>query len=114
MKSVMTIVIFLFLTGCQQNQNTYYWGDYTETLYTHYQDMSSDSLDDHKETLLEIIEVSNDEGSKVPPATYFELGYIEMSHGNISKGKGYLYKERELYPESVEVVNILLTELDYQ
>lgn len=110
MRKLMILLTILVISGCQ-SKNVYYWGDYNETLYVHYQTMSEHSLSEYKETLLDIVEISNNKGKKIPPTTYFELGYIELVKGNNTGAENYLYKERELYPESNKVVEMLLKEI---
>ena len=100
MKKYLLISLMLILTGCASNQSLYYWGNYQETNYAYSVEPSKKTLLAYQNTLLDIIQKSNEINKKVPPGIYFELGLVYTKTGKKKEGLSYIEKERELYPES--------------
>jgi hypothetical protein len=78
----------------------YNWGNYPFTLYRLKKDPSNETLQAHKQVLVQIIQVSNQQSMRVPPGVFAEYGYILVKEGQTEEGLKYLDLEAQTYPES--------------
>jgi hypothetical protein len=78
----------------------YYWGNYSESLYTAKKAPGEESLRAHKQVLANIIEESQRRALRVPPGVYCEYGYLLIQEGRAADGAKYLDLEAQTYPES--------------
>ena len=99
-KKLILILTVFVVTACAQNNNIYYWGDYSSTLYASKQDPSVQNEERHYNELLKIIDHAADYNKKVPPGIYVELSMYESKKGNHDKANQLLNKEYSLYPEA--------------
>ena len=90
----------LILAGCATTDTTFYWGNYSETLYDLKKSPDEKTLKAHSDQLLLIITEAPNKNRRVPPGVYAEYGYILLKQGKEAEGMGYLDKEMDLYPES--------------
>ena len=88
MKSTFVIVVALvtLLTGCAPSQKTFYWGEYSSTLYDYKKNPDEKTLEAYQKQLTLIIEESGKKKIKVPPGVYAEYGYILMKDGKEAEG----------------------------
>jgi len=103
-------LIFLLLSSLLMNcasQKTYYWGDYSNTLYAYRKDATEQNLLKHQQTLETIIAESQKQNLRVPPGVYAELGFIYFKQGKNDLAIKYFEMESQLYPES----QVLMTRL---
>jgi hypothetical protein len=105
-----SLVSALLFVGCAQTENTFYWGDYSETLYDFKKNPDDKTLKAHSDQLLLIMKEAPNKKTRVPPGVYAEYGYILLKQGKESDGMGYLDKEMELYPESVVFIKRIKSE----
>jgi hypothetical protein len=104
MKTPLPIVFLAFalLAGCASTrEKTFYWGEYSSTLYDWKKSPDEKTLEAHKKGLLLIMAESGKKNKKVPPGVYAEYGYLLLKEGNEVEGMELLDKETGLYPESV-------------
>ena len=95
------LVSFLVLYGCgTTSKDTFYWGNYSLTLYDYKKNPDEKTLEAHKKEILSVIEYADKWERKVPPGVYAEYGYLLLKEGNETEGMEYLDKEVTLYPES--------------
>lgn len=95
--------IFMILTGCATQQ--YYWGDYEKSLYKYYKNPGN--IDDLTENLADTIE-RGERKNKVPPGIYAEYGYVLLAQGKAKEAIIYFNKEKEKWPESTHLMNIMI------
>ena len=96
-------VLSLILVGCgTTSKDTFYWGDYSITLYDYKKNPDEVTHEAHKKELTSILE--NSANKKVPPGLNAEYGYILLKEGLETEGLKYLDKEMELYPESTTFI----------
>jgi len=100
---LFVIVLALIIVGCgTTSKDTFYWGDYSTTLYDYKKNPDEVTLETHKKELISILE--NSANKKVPPGLNAEYGYILLKEGLETEGLEYLDKEMELYPESTTFI----------
>lgn len=105
---VVTSLALLALTGCVQNK--YNWNGYDKGLYEAYKDPSQIVALQIK--LQETIDALEKEKQVVPPGLYAELGTLYLQEGDIEKAKQYYAKERNAWPESKTLMDVLIKNLD--
>ncbi len=98
------IILFLFLVisfivGCAQ-ERLYYWGNYSQTLYSYKKLPKEENLQAHKACLVKIIEESNKMNKRTPPGVCCEYGYILLKEGKTREASYYFEMEEKNYPES--------------
>lgn len=106
------IAVFILLTGCQTSRETFYWGNYSATLYELKRNPDDKTIDAHKKELLLIVEKSGKMKKQVPPGVYAEYGYILLKEGNEIEGMEYLTKEETSYPESAVFIKKIKAEYE--
>ncbi|MGB3210238.1 MAG: DUF4810 domain-containing protein [Desulforhopalus sp.] len=78
----------------------YYFGNYSETLYSFEKNQNEETLLNHKQELERIIAESDTRKLPVPPGIYAELGYLNLKANNSEKSIQLFQAEEQLYPES--------------
>lgn len=86
--------------GCATANKMYYWGDYSNSLYSCRKQATEENLLKHKQILENIIEESNKNDLRVPPGVYAELGYIYFRQNRNDEALKYFELEARTYPES--------------
>jgi hypothetical protein len=100
----------MILAGCSTPPVSYYYGNYSRTLYRSKKDNTPESLAKHRHALEDIIRTSEKRGVKVPPGIYCEYGYMLAKEGNPESDR-YLSLEVKTYPESERFVSFVRTQL---
>ena len=94
--------------GCATQQQMYYWGDYSDTLYDVKKDPGVESLAKHKEMLENIVEESEKRNLRIPPGVCAELGYIYALQNNTKTAISLFEREKQIYPESTIFMDRLI------
>jgi hypothetical protein len=105
---LISTLTLLFLTGCAQNK--YNWSGYDKGLYQAYKDPSQIVALQIK--LQEVVDALEKEKQVVPPGLYAELGTLYLQEGNAEKAKTYYAKERDAWPESKTLMDVLIKNLN--
>jgi len=103
-------VIFLssiFFVGCA-SQKMYYYGNYSQTLYSYEKNKCDETFVSHQQELEKIIAESKVMNLAVPPGIYAELGYICLKANNSQKAINLFQLESQLYPESKHFMDRLI------
>ena len=113
MKNILIIAIIsiAIFTNCRPPFNeTFFWGDYSSTLYDLKKNPDEKTLETHKQQILIILDESNKRNLRIPPGVLAEYGYILLKEGKEKEGFEYLDKEVVLYPESMVFIKQLKAE----
>ena len=94
-----TVLCCLVSAGCAPKK-MYYFGNYSNTLYSFEKNQNDESLLKHKQELETIITESESKALPVPPGIYAELGYINLKSNNSKEAIRLFQAESQLYPES--------------
>ncbi len=102
MKKICFIMVLsiCFFAGCAIQKPLYTWGDYSSSLYKLKKNPCDESLKEHKQVLVKIMEDSKENGLRVPPGIYCEYGYILLKEGKQDEALKYFDLEEQTYPES--------------
>jgi hypothetical protein len=103
-KLILFTGLFILLSGCVTT-GIYHWGNYSDSLYITVTNPGPESMAKHQETLLHIIEKSEQQQRQVPPGVYYELGYLMYQDGHLDEASTYFELEVTTYPESAVFVN---------
>lgn len=101
----------LFFVGCAP-QAMYYYGNYSQTLYSFKKTMNEKTLTRHTQELEKIIKESKKRNLPVPPGIYAELGYIHYKAKKTKDAAALFQKESALYPESRVFMDRLIKNMD--
>jgi len=93
--------------GCVPKR-MYYFGNYSNTLYSCEKNQDDESLFKHKQELETVITESESRNLPVPPGIYAELGYINMKSNNSKEAIRLFLFEMQLYPESKHLMHRLI------
>jgi hypothetical protein len=116
MKSTTVLTLFalsIILFGCGQKQ-MYYYGNYSNTLYSMKKDSDESSQNQHIKELENIIQESQHKNMKVPPGIYAELGYWYLKNNHKKEAIKMFNEESNLYLESRHLMNRLIQKANIQ
>lgn len=108
--SVLLLVGLALLAGCTTPPVSYYYGNYSRTLYRSKKDNTPESVAKHRQSLEDIIQTSAKKGIKVPPGIYCEYAYLLAKEGN-QEADRYFSLEVTTYPESARFVTFVRNQL---
>lgn len=98
--TLLLVPVFALLIGCVPPQTTFFWGEYSSTLYNYKKTPDDKTREEHKKALLVIITESPNKRLPVPPGVQAEYGYMLILEGKDKEGLEFFEKEILLYPES--------------
>ena len=101
-----TVLCILVSTGCAPKM--YYFGNYSNTLYSCEKNQNDESLLKHKQDLETVVTKSVSMNLPVPPGIYAELGYINLKANNSKEAIRLFQIESQLYPESRHLMDRLI------
>ena len=102
-----TVLCCLVSAGCAP-QKMYYFGNYSNTLYSFEKNQNDESLLKHKQEVETVITESESRNLPVPPGIYAELGYINLKSNNSKEAIRLFQAESQLYPESRHLMDRLI------
>lgn len=100
MSYLMAMAFCMGLSACIPPQSTFFWGEYSGTLYNYKKTPDEKTFGEHKQSLFVIITESPKKKLPVPPGVYAEYGYMLILEGKEQEGMEYFDKEVALYPEA--------------
>ena len=86
--------------GCAAPKKMYYWGEYSNSIYSCKKDATEENLLKHRQVLETIIKESHEKSLRVPPGVYAELGYICFRQNKNDDAVRYFDLESKTYPEA--------------
>jgi len=110
MKPLLALLVLILLAGCTTPPVSYYYGNYSRTLYRSKKDNTPASLEKHRQALDDIIQTSGKKGTKVPPGIYCEYAYLLAKEGK-PEADSYFSLEVKTYPESERFVTFVRSQL---
>ena len=102
---LLLTAVLLTVSGCAGNR-MYAWGNYDETLYSHYK--NPQDQEKHLERLALIVKGAEAEGCKIPPGLYAEYAFALYEAGRTDEAANYFGKEKEKWPESTFVMDKMI------
>ena len=110
MNRFLSLLLLALLAGCTTPPVSYYYGNYSRTLYRSKKDNTPESLVKHSQSLENIIQTSETKGIKVPPGIYCEYAYLLAKDGKPEADR-YFSLEVKTYPESERFVTFVRAQL---
>jgi len=106
----LLLALPLLFSGCVTPPVSYYYGNYSRTLYRSKKDNTPASVAKHRESLEDIIRTSEKRSVKVPPGIYCEYAYLLANEGSADSDR-YFSLEVKTYPESERFMSFIRTQL---
>jgi hypothetical protein len=108
LKNLLLLIAVIALTGCVAPR--YQWGKYDEMLYQTYKNPGkAEEMRVSLEAHLASLEASK---QRVAPGLYAELGTIYLQGGDKKKAAAFYSKEKAAWPESQELMNALIKNIE--
>jgi len=110
MKKIIVVFFALLIMstyGCGPKR-LYHYGSYSNTLYDYRKDSNHENLMKHIKEMESIVVESNEQGMRIPPGLYGEMGYMYLKAKNTGKALEYFNRERNLYPESIILMDRMI------
>ncbi len=95
------------LSGCKTTEPLYYYGDYQQTVYTHFKGDES-SAAEQMGILEEVIQTAAANGKAIAPGVHAHLGMLYFETGNPGQGTAHFEQEKALFPESTAYLDFLI------
>ncbi len=99
------------LAACKTTKPLYYYGNYQSNVYEYFK-AEDVSLEQQVQELNELVEVAGNKNMQVAPGVHAHLGYLKMTLGNVAEGLAHLNTEKQLYPESQQYIDFLISNLE--
>lgn len=107
MKLLSIAVCSLAMTGCAHPPSIYQWGRYDAMLYRSYK--NPEKVVELRAGLELHIAKMEQSKQKVAPGLYAELGTLYLQGGDSVKAVSMYTKERDAWPESKGLMDVLIT-----
>lgn len=98
----------LFLSGCATTAIPYQYGNYSESYYSFKKEPGDESLLEWKNSMMKVIEESEESSFRVPPGIYANLGYLSLKQNNLDEALVFFTKEKQTYPQSTVFMDRLI------
>jgi hypothetical protein len=109
MRIAIAAACLLVLSGCA-SQRLYNWGGYDDALYASYKDPGrTEAMKLQLEKHIALMEGSK---QRVAPGLYAELGTLYLQTGSRAEAVTYYRKERDAWPESVQLMDTLIANVE--
>ncbi len=108
MKYLLLLVTAILLTACSQNDYLYY-GNYSQSYYQAVKNPDFIRTANYKKSLEDVFTKSDLRGLPVPPGLYCDYAMLLVKEGDTSTARVFFEKEKALWPESVRIVNHLMS-----
>ncbi len=95
------------LTGCA-TKTIYYWGNYEDILYDHYQTPGKATPEYQVDKLQQDIQIAKSKNQPLPPGFYAHLGYQYLQMGKTTEAKKSFEAEKSQFPESAVLMDRFL------
>ncbi|HKK00797.1 MAG TPA: DUF4810 domain-containing protein [Desulfuromonadales bacterium] len=106
---LMFLIVAFFAVGCAPKvKPMYYWGNYSQTLYSMKKNPGDKTTAAHQACLVQIIKDSEAHNTRVPPGVYGELGFMCMQEKKDQDAIKYFKTEETTYPESSVLMEKLI------
>jgi hypothetical protein len=110
---IIGILAIALLYGCAAPPKPmYYWGEYSQSLYSLKKNSNAETADSHLKVLDDIMLKSKEMDLKVPPGICAEYGYYMLSAGKKEEAKKMFQTEKDIYPESTVLMDRMIKSIN--
>lgn len=92
----------------------YYFGESASALYASKKEPTEENYLKLKESIEDVIEHSEQNGIKVPPGVFANLGYLNLLENNSDMAIKFFKNEKELYPEATGFMDRMINKVEVQ
>lgn len=101
----LLLLLATILSNCASDKSMYNWGNYEKSVHNY--NKSPMEKEKFALKLLKII-TKGEQNNQVPPGIYAEYAYIMLEIKNYDKAINYFKKEKQLWPESTQLMDIMI------
>jgi len=110
-KWILLVLVSFLISSCAVQNSMYVWTDYKTVLARYTEKPNNANRTELEACLYRIISTSAQQKKRVPPGIYLQYGYLMAVEGKLDMANQYYTLEKNLYPESVELVNEMESKL---
>ena len=107
-KVITALVLIVILTGCTSSPPLYYYGDYNNAVYSYFKG-GEVTVQEQIQALETTIQKAAARQQPIAPGVHAQLGMLYFETGNADRGTAELSREKQLFPESAQYIDFLLT-----
>lgn len=108
MKKLIFIALATLLVGCKTVEPLFYHGNHNENVYNYFK-ADEVTLEEQIQSMNELLASANEAGKMVAPGIHAHLAMLYFEVGNSSDGIKHFEAEKQLYPESTQYIDFLMT-----
>lgn len=101
------LLFVVLMSGCVSQQRIE-WCNYSQTYYAMVKEPSPETIKEHQEELVHIIDNAEESNKPVPPGIFAEYGYMLAKEGYAKQAVVNYEREVAAYPESEQFVAVLM------
>ncbi|AXT40785.1 DUF4810 domain-containing protein [Alteromonas sp. BL110] len=107
-KIIITTALVLGIVGCKTTEPLYYYGEYNTAVYSYLKGEET-TLEEQILVLEETVQLAAANGKSIAPGVHAHLGMLYFESGNAQQGEAHFETEKQLFPESTQYIDFLLT-----
>ena len=108
-KFIIAFPVLMLLASCATESGLYRWYGYDQNLFSYYQKPeTAEEFRIKMETAVQEVEKG---GGRVAPGIYAEIGTLYLQKGDRTSAVLWYKKERDVWPESVSLMDALIAAL---
>ncbi|WDT85861.1 DUF4810 domain-containing protein [Alteromonas sp. 009811495] len=107
-KIIFSFALVLGLVGCKTTEPLYYYGEYNTAVYSYFKGEDT-TLEEQILALEETIELAVAQNKSIAPGIHAHLGMLYFETGNAALGEQHFETEKQLFPESQQYIDFLLS-----
>lgn len=104
----IALLLPLLMVGCKTTEPLYYYGSYNTAVYSYLQGEGT-TLEEQITVLEETIQNASANSKPVAPGIHAHLGMLYFESGDTNQGKLHFVQEKQLFPESAQYIDFLLS-----
>lgn len=110
-KFISFFVVMVLFSSCTY-KGMYYYGNYSNTLYSLKKEPTKENIENHTNELKRIIDFSIENNISIPPGIYCEYGYQLKARGLNEEAKKNFLLEKKVYPSSSMLIDRIVKQLN--
>ena len=110
---ILLLLLLSLAAGCAKTPQIYEWGSYEDQIYAMYSDTGKVPPEQQIGDLERDYQVARSENKPVPPGYHAHLGYLYYQIGKVDQSLQSFKTEQELYPESKQYMDLLISRITH-
>jgi len=110
---ILLLLMLSLAAGCARTPQLYEWGSYEDQIYGMYSDTGKVPPEQQIADLERDYQVARSKNKPVPPGYHAHLGYLYYQLGKADQSLQSFVTEKELYPESKQYMDFLISRITH-